>query len=244
MATVALQKGRRKPPGNADTPRRGRHGSPPPHRDPDPAAVPGRPAGLAHPRRARSVVLRGARVHPKFHHPSKVLQKTGSRPLKHHRPPRDKFYPHVPLRGAEPPPHAVRTSAFPRRPQHMRALCFPRSRALPTCGGGGTPPARPPRSAPPPRKPRGRQELKLVGAGRGQRRTGPGATLTRAALRGRQGAIAAPSPRRAPGRPPAEAPRRESRATGSTCHGSSQPRVPHPPPPPRARTDPDPLHRC
>lgn len=83
----------------------------------------------------------------KFYRPSKVLQNRQPA-AKNHRPPRDKFYPTdtpTPWGSATTP--FARMSAFPRRageprrPQHMRALCFPCSRALPTCRAGGTPAA-------------------------------------------------------------------------------------------------------
>lgn len=167
----------------------------------------------------------------KFYRPSKVLQNRQPA-AKNHRPPRDKFYPTdtpTPWGSATTP--FARTSAFPRRageprrPQHMRALCFPCSRALPTCRAGGTP------AAPPPRKPRGKQRLKLVGAGRGHTLPAPGATFTRSVLRERYGRHRRPPHRphagnaahRAGGRAPAgggKAPHAATRATGSTCHAS------------------------
>lgn len=81
--------------------------------------------------------------------------KTGRQPLKNTVPHTTSATPPTPATPG-PSPRGARTSAFPRRageprrPQHMRALCFPCSRALPTCRAGGTPVAPPPAPHNPP----------------------------------------------------------------------------------------------
>lgn len=155
--------------------------------------------------------------------------KTGSQPLKHTVLRTTSVTPPTPATPG-PRPRRARTSAFPqragepRRPQHMRALCFPCSRALPTCRAGGTP-AAPRRTAL--RSP----ELKLVGAGRGHTPAETGAACTGAELRERQDAIAArrtvptpATPRTGPGAGRGR-PHAATRATDSTCPASPRPHV-------------------
>lgn len=186
----------------------------------------------SHPRRprgtrpARARRRRGTRGSARARAPEvwPPRQSPPNRPAGRQKPPSPagRVLPHP--RTAAPPAGAFpRRAGEPRRPQHMRALCFPRSRALPTCRAGGTPaaPPLPPRRA----DPAGENLLSETHA------DGDGSDFS-AALRCESGEApsppAAPSPRRhrrAPGRwqgtrRGGEGPHAATRATGSTCHAS------------------------
>lgn len=215
MATVSLQRA------VADLPatRARRNGG---KADPGARGSSGAAAGPCPPqRRARRAEPCGARLQPKFHRPSKLLQNR-RQPLKNSVPRTDKCHPSgTRHRGAEPPPSAEQRCAPARRgaapPAAHASPLFSCSRALPTCRAGGTPPAPPPSGAP--------SKNLLAPAGTGVAHTGT-------ELQERQDAIAARStsptfatsrtgPGAARGRPHAA-----TCATDSTCPASPRPHGP------------------